>query len=142
MKILGDPCQYSVVVDHTGVETTLSEDLAFSLEVLLIRAIGRKDLGLGPLFNFTDGGEGASGYIFTDADRLNISRGKIGKRRPDMIGNDIGRYKSPDFGHKISLSLIGNTRRQKFKDAIEPELYQDWVRVTWQKSVASRSEAA
>lgn len=39
----------------------LSEPEAFSLEKRLVKAIGRKDLDLGPLLNLTDGGDGAVG---------------------------------------------------------------------------------
>ena len=39
------------------------EDAALELEVLWIALFGRKDLGLGPLLNGTDGGEGTSGRI-------------------------------------------------------------------------------
>src|ERR1019366_6971835 len=39
----------------------LNELEAFEYEILFIKAIGRKDLEEGPLVNFTDGGEGASG---------------------------------------------------------------------------------
>jgi len=41
----------------------LSEEAAFDLEKKLIKAIGRLDLGHGPLTNLTDGGEGVSGII-------------------------------------------------------------------------------
>ena len=37
-----------------------NEQDAFEYEKYLIKQIGREDLGLGPLINFTDGGEGAS----------------------------------------------------------------------------------
>jgi len=36
------------------------------MEMLLIAMIGRKDLGHGPLFNHTDGGDGRSGFMWTD----------------------------------------------------------------------------
>jgi hypothetical protein len=36
---------------------------AFALEIALIAKYGRRDLGTGTLFNFSDGGEGASGSI-------------------------------------------------------------------------------
>ena len=42
------------------------EAAAFEMEELLIAMIGRKDLGLGPLLNLTDGGEGPSGMIFSE----------------------------------------------------------------------------
>jgi len=41
----------------------LTEQEAFDLEKKLIKAIGRLDLGLGPLVNLTDGGEGVKGVI-------------------------------------------------------------------------------
>lgn len=40
------------------VSTHETETAAFEEEIRLIRLIGRKDLGLGPLTNLTDGGEG------------------------------------------------------------------------------------
>jgi hypothetical protein len=45
---------------------TESEAEAFAKEIELIALYGRRDLKKGPLFNLTDGGEGASGAIRTD----------------------------------------------------------------------------
>ena len=41
----------------------LTEGIAFIQEISLIKKYGRRDLGLGPLTNLTDGGEGSSGHI-------------------------------------------------------------------------------
>ena len=52
---------------------------AKELEILLIKEYGRKDLGLGPLVNMTDGGDGSKGYKhvikrkFSDESRLKMS---------------------------------------------------------------------
>jgi len=40
-----------------------TEQQAFEAEKDLIKSIGRNDLGLGPLTNLTDGGEGSSGHL-------------------------------------------------------------------------------
>jgi hypothetical protein len=46
---------------------TESEAEAFAKEVELIALYGRRNLGTGALFNLTDGGEGGSGTVKTDA---------------------------------------------------------------------------
>lgn len=50
-----------------------SEQDAKEMECLLIEMIGREDLGLGPLFNHTNGGDGTSGYKHTCESRAIIS---------------------------------------------------------------------
>ena len=47
----------------------LSESEAYDEEERIVKAIGRKDLGTGPLLNKTDGGKGASGQIHSKAFR-------------------------------------------------------------------------
>lgn len=39
---------------------------AFDFEIEMISSIGRKDLGKGPLVNLSDGGEGNTGFIYSD----------------------------------------------------------------------------
>lgn len=48
------------------IEVGLQEWAAFELEVDYIAYYGRRDTGHGNLVNFTDGGEGTSGHIWTD----------------------------------------------------------------------------
>jgi len=55
------------------IKENLDEKQSFILESKLIDLIGRKDLGKGPLINFTDGGEGTGGYIFSKETRKLIS---------------------------------------------------------------------
>ena len=49
-----------------------SEDEALELEILFIATFGRLDLGEGPLFNKTNGGDGVSGHQFTEESKLKI----------------------------------------------------------------------
>jgi hypothetical protein len=60
--------------DIIKIENNLTNSEANEKEIYWIKRIGRKDLDLGPLVNFTDGGEGGNGYKHTqDAkDRLSI----------------------------------------------------------------------
>jgi len=48
------------------IEVDLQEWAAFEIESNLISLYGRKDIGLGPLVNLSDGGEGSAGHIWTD----------------------------------------------------------------------------
>src|SRR5271167_4935549 len=51
-----------------------SDKEACELEILLIAEIGRQDLGKGPLFNLTDGGDGQAGYVWTEEQKLRHSK--------------------------------------------------------------------
>jgi hypothetical protein len=55
--------------------TELTEKEAFSLEKKLIAEYGRHDLGTGCLANLTEGGEGSSGYIYTEKDKQKLRNG-------------------------------------------------------------------
>ena len=68
-----------IIERHEG----LTEDEAFNLEIELIKMLGRKDLGLGPLLNLTDGGEGQTGIVWTEERRKKISNAHTGKIHTD-----------------------------------------------------------
>jgi len=116
--------------DRILIEPHISEADAFDAEKFLVAYYGRKDLGTGCLRNLTDGGEGSSGGKRPDnAARLirqnhlrrgiklgprpaeigkKISAAKLGKRRPDMVGN---RYALSKVGHwkgKRRPDMVGN----------------------------------
>lgn len=82
----------------------LTEQQALNLEVCLIYSIGRKDKGLGPLLNLTDGGEGLSGHIFSKQHKEKLSN-SAKKRKP------IERTKQ--WNENISLSRQGKTIHTK-----------------------------
>jgi hypothetical protein len=68
------------------LESMLSEEDAFALEIKLITKYGRKDLQSGVLNNRTNGGEGCSGSIHTKTDefRRRVSERFTGTKRPDI----------------------------------------------------------
>lgn len=78
------------------IETNLTEDQAFNLEEILIEKYGRKDLETGILRNMTNGGDGASGKIWTESARLAVSQAKIKWHEE----HDISGINNPNFGNK------------------------------------------
>ena len=66
------------------LETNLTESAAHELEKKLINEHGRKDLGTGILMNLTDGGEGSSGRVLTEASIEKI-RSAVKKLHKDSI---------------------------------------------------------
>lgn len=79
------------IVDKVGYEVLIIKENitweeACQWEISEIKKIGRRDLGLGPLVNLTDGGEGTQGVIITDERRENISKATIeAMKNPEVI---------------------------------------------------------
>lgn len=63
------------------LEDGLTDEEAREWEVDLISILGRKDLGTGCLRNLTNGGEGISGYRFSDHSKAKMSAAKKGRKR-------------------------------------------------------------
>jgi len=60
------------------IKQNLNDKQSIKYEKLIIKKIGRKDLKLGPLLNYTDGGEGCSGRILSDKTKNKISKSHMG----------------------------------------------------------------
>lgn len=97
----------------------LNENEAFQLEKELILIIGRNDIGIGPLTNLTNGGEGISGLIKTEIHRKNLSISAIGRKNSEeakqkiseslkgKIGRNTGNKHTEETKNKISKSKLG-----------------------------------
>lgn len=68
------------------IAKNLSEEAAFVLERELIKKLGRSDLGLGPLVNQTDGGEGTINISEETRKKLIPTQEIIDKRRETRKG--------------------------------------------------------
>ena len=110
-------CGFDVIF----LEIDLNEQEAFEKEIYWIKRIGRKDLGLGTLVNFTDGGEGGSGKILSNETKRKMSEAKKGnkynlgrktseetKEKLRKINND--KKHAEEVKNKISESQIGHKR--------------------------------
>jgi len=97
---VGKPTDRSRII---FVESNLSEIGALAIERQLIAWYGRKDLGTGILRNQTDGGDGVSGYKFTDQDKMKISTALTGKKRKEFTKETIERMEKAQKGRVVSL---------------------------------------
>lgn len=96
--------------DVIMLEENLTEEESFELEIYWIKRIGRRDLGLGPLINYSDGGEGTSGYKHSEESKKKMSD----SRR----GNDTwnkGLKMSEEYCRNVGKSSLGRTHSEKTK---------------------------
>jgi len=98
------------------IREDLTDQEACEIERAFIAAIGRKDLGLGPLVNFCDGGEGLSGHIKSSETRAKLSAALKGKisRSPEWRAKQSiaqkGRVMPDTVREKISAGNSGKPR--------------------------------
>ena len=117
----GDSVKLPPVERRIYLKSGLTEEDAFKHEVYMIHVLGRKDLGLGPLLNRTDGGDGTSGWVMPDKTKAKISVSKIGMKRPDMEGAN-NPMRREDVVKKVSDSKIGKPRDLETKSKISNSL--------------------
>lgn len=87
-----------------------TEQEALDTEVKWIAAMGRQNIGTGPLYNKTDGGEGCSGMKHTQAAKQKLSRAKTGV----SIWPE-GRKFSPEHSRALSEAKKGKPSPKKGK---------------------------
>lgn len=121
------------IVNKYGLEiiflaTNLTEQEAIDLEIKFIKEIGRRDLGLGPLINLTDGGEGTRGYIPSKEKNKNHSdmmKGRPSPRKGVTLTKDIkdkissSRQGIPSHRRKILLDIETGIFYLSIKEASE-----------------------
>ena len=62
------------------LKTGLSHEESIKHEIYMIKVFGRKNNGTGILRNYTDGGEGIVGFVFSEESRAKMSRSHTGKK--------------------------------------------------------------
>jgi len=106
----------------------LTEDEAFAFERELIRCIGRRNLGKGPLCNLTDGGDGASGHVVSEEVRQRIREKHLGKtlscEHRQRIGDAIrGREVSEETRRRIGDCRRGKKHSKKTRQRLSQHFY-------------------
>lgn len=82
-----------------------NEEAAHIEEIRLIALYGRLDLGLGSLYNGTDGGEGKSGHVTSEETKLKIGRANSNPTPETRMKQSLW-VRSIEIRKKISESCI------------------------------------
>ncbi len=109
---------YSIIIIHDN----LTIDEANTLEIKYIAQIGRKDKGLGPLLNLTDGGCGIDGYKHSKEAIAKLSKPKSEEHKNKLRAAAIGRALSEHHKSMIGQSKIGKKHSDETKEKIRKSL--------------------
>lgn len=97
------------------IEDNLTPEEAIAKEKEYIALYGRKDLGLGTLCNFTDGGEGTCGHRHTEEWKKNTSERQLGE-----LNHNYGKKPSQEVRDKIGLAnkgkIVSDETREKLSE--------------------------
>jgi hypothetical protein len=90
------------------LKTGLTEEEAFRHEIYMIAVFGRKDLGTGILWNFTDGGDGAANPSKETREKLSRASSNISEEtRQKLREASSGRRHTPETIEKIRQANTG-----------------------------------
>ena len=94
------------------LKKNLTEEEAFKHEIYMIAVFGRKDLETGILYNLTDGGDGPSGYVYTEEQRKKMGDMRRGKKRPNH---------SKIMKEKSSIMSYNENKQKQLREKYPPE---------------------
>lgn len=109
------------IMSHTGripmiviIQSDLSDAAAMDLEKSLISLMGRLDIGTGILANMTDGGDGHSGVVQTEATKKKRNLYRKGENNPRFGMRHTDATKAKMKGNTNCLGrIVSEAHRQK-----------------------------
>jgi len=113
---------YSVYIAHVG----LSLKEACELETKYIKQIGRADLGLGPLVNLTDGGEGSYGFLHTEETKKKLRKPKTVEQKHKLSIASTKYWETALDKHRQENRLNQIGRKNILQKNIDGVLLKKW----------------
>lgn len=115
-RSVGVPSRDRILLLKTG----LTEEEAFRHEIYMIAVFGRKDLGTGILWNFTDGGDGASNPSKETREKLSRASSNISDETREKIrASSLGRKHTPESKEKLRQANLGKKHPNQKKRSEE-----------------------
>jgi hypothetical protein len=105
---------YTIEITHKDV----CWEEARAIECYLIAFYGRRDLGLGPLVNMTDGGEGTLGIVPSEETKEKIRLANIGKKHTEETKVKLRKPRSEQLNLKQSERQKGRKHSKETKTKI------------------------
>ena len=101
------------------ISSNLTQEEAHNFEKILIKKIGRKDLGLGPLINRNDGGYGGDNSMYIDYSKTGdlISKSKQTSFYKENIEPQRAKNVSKTFSDPDWKDAVGKQRSKKISDS-------------------------
>ena len=116
------------------LKQNLTEEEAFKHEIYMIAVFGRKDLGTGILRNKTDGGDGVSGYIFTETQRQAVIKSNK-KRKGWKLTEEVKR----ELSERAKGRKLTEEAKQKLSE--KAKLRVGWKHTQEAKIKMSKSQS-
>jgi NUMOD3 motif len=123
----------------------LTEEVAIVAEIYTIHLFGRKDNKSGILRNLTDGGEGLSGRVVSDATKEKMRNAKLGTTQsPEHVNKlrlaNLGRTQSAETKNKISIALRGKKKPERSKEHRTNLSIAKTGCIPWNKGIKGRTK--
>ena len=125
-------------VPNVTIATHLTDVEASAYEIAFIAAIGREDLGKGPLKNLTDGGDGVCGWEPSAITRQRIGNGNRGLARSDIARE---RMRNAQLGRKHPEHVKAKISASQRKRTMSLEARQHLSKINTGKKLSEETKA-
>lgn len=146
LKILSEFSKEDIENYILILRNNLTEQEAFDLEKQLVEEIGRYNLGVGPLTNLTNGGEGTSGHIVSEERKKQIAKANASRKfsietRTKISKALTGIVRSKETRKKMSNANMGKKLSEQTRQKLSGRLRSEEARRRMSEAGIGRKRA-